>query len=82
MLQKTLAAAAMMALFASPALAIECPGLMAEIDTALARNPQLTDAQLAEVRDLRKRGEEEHVADDHGYSVSLLEKALAILGLR
>ena len=79
MLRSKLAVAAVLALLAAPAGAIECPGLMGDIDAALAANPQLTEAQLAQVRDYRERGEAFHNEDDHEASVSYLELALDIL---
>ena len=79
MLKSKLVVAAVLALLATPAWAIECPGLMGDIDAALAANPQLTEVQLAQAREYRKLGEDYHKADDHEASVSYLELALDIL---
>jgi len=69
-------------LVATPALASQCPRDMAAIDAALAQNPPLSDAQKAEVRELRARGEEQHKAGSHAASVETLAKAKAILDSR
>lgn len=75
--------AAVLALaFATPALANHCPIYMKEIDEALAKNPQISAEQLAEVQKLRKEGEDEHNAGDHAKSMQTLEKAMAILGVK
>ena len=75
-----LAAVASLALM-SPALAGQCPADMAAIDAALATNPQLSDDQLAEVKQLRQEGEELHNSGNHGESVETLAKAKEILGI-
>ena len=82
MLKKTaMAAAAAFFLAAGPAFAFHCPADMAKIDQALAANPDLTEEQLAEVKQLRAEGEEQHEAGNHQYSVDTLAKAMTILGL-
>ena len=81
MIRQTLAISAVLALFAAPAMAGQCPRLMNQIDAALAQNPQLTEAQMTQVAELRKRGEELHQASTHGESVAALNQALSILGL-
>jgi len=68
--------------FATPALANHCPIYMKEIDEALAKNPQISAEQLAEVKQLRKEGEDEHNAGDHAKSMETLEKAMGILGIK
>lgn len=78
---KILAIAAVAALLSTPALAGQCPRDMATIDAALADNPALSDAQLAEVRNLRAEGEEAHEAGNHGESVAKLAEAMKILGI-
>ena len=55
---------------------------MKEIDEALAKNPQISAEQLAEVKQLRKEGEDEHNAGDHAKSMETLEKAMGILGIK
>jgi hypothetical protein len=73
----TLAAAA---LFASgTAFAFHCPQDMARIDAALAKNPQLSSADMAEVKKLRADGETLHKAGKHQESVDTLGKAMKLL---
>ena len=62
------------------AFAFHCPQDMAKIDAALAKNPKLTAAQLAEVKKYRADGEALHKAGKHQESVDTLAKALKILG--
>lgn len=66
---------------AAPAQAFHCPADMRAIDAALAADPDLTEAQLAEVRRLRAEGERLHNAGQHQDSVDTLAKAKALLGL-
>lgn len=73
---------ALTALFASgAAFAAHCPADMKQIDEALAANPQLTEAQMTEVKSLRAEGEELHKAGKHGESVDTLHQAMVILGI-
>jgi hypothetical protein len=67
------------ALAAAPAFAFHCPQDMAKIDAALAKNPQLSKEQLAEVKKLRAEGEALHNSGKHQASVDTLAKALKIL---
>ena len=76
----TLATAAMFA--AGSALAFHCPADMAKIDAALAKNPQLTDAQMAEVKKQRADGEALHKAGKHQESIDTLAKAMKILNIQ
>jgi hypothetical protein len=73
----TLAVAALLA--AAPALAFHCPADMAKIDAALAKNPQLSAAQLDEVKKQRAEGEALHKAGKHQESVDTLGKAMKTL---
>ena len=63
------------------ALAFHCPAEMKKIDAALAANPKLSDAQLAEVKKLRADGEELHKAGKHQESLDTLAKAEKLLGI-
>jgi hypothetical protein len=74
---KSLIAAA--ALAAAPAFAFHCPADMAKIDAALAKNPQLSAADMAEVKKLRADGEALHKAGKHQESVDTLAKAMKLL---
>ncbi len=61
------------------AFAFHCPADMAKIDTALAQNPKLSAAELAEVKRLRAEGEMLHKAGKHQQSVDTLAKAMKML---
>ncbi len=52
---------------------------MAKIDAALAQNPRLSAAELAEVKRLRAQGEMLHKAGKHQESVDTLAKAMKML---
>lgn len=67
--------------FATPAFAFHCPKDMAAIDAALP-TAKLSDADKAKVMELRKSGEAQHKAGDHGGSVKTLAEAKKILGLK
>jgi hypothetical protein len=75
----TLTLAALLA--AAPALAFHCPADMAKIDAALAKNPQLSAAQLDEVKKQRAEGEALHKAGKHQESVDTLGKAMKTLNI-
>jgi hypothetical protein len=70
---------AIAALVAAPAFAFHCPADMAKIDAALAKNPQLSAADMAEVKKLRANGEALHKAGKHQESVDTLAKAMKLL---
>lgn len=61
------------------AFANHCPADMAKIDAALAKNPQLSAAELAEVKKLRAEGETLHKAGKHPESEKTLAQAMKIL---
>ena len=65
--------------FSAGALAFHCPADMKKIDAALAKHPQLTKAQMDEVKKLRAEGEAYHKAGKHQESVDTLAKAMKIL---
>lgn len=79
---RSLIVAVALALFATPALAFHCPLDMKKIDAALAAKPDLSSEQLAEVKKLRAKGEEQHKSGDHQAAVDTLAKAMAILGIK
>ena len=54
---------------------------MSAIDEALAKNPQLSEADLAEVKRLRAEGEELHNAGKHAESEEALHEAAELLGI-
>lgn len=82
MLKKTLLAAVLAVAFAGPAFAFHCPKDMAEIDAALAAGTQLSEADLAKVKELRAEGETYHKAGQHQESVDTLAKAKEMLGIK
>jgi hypothetical protein len=78
---RTLVAVAALAASGS-AFAFHCPADMAKIDAALAKNPKLTDAQMADVKKSRADGEALHKAGKHQESVDTLAKAMKILDVK
>lgn len=81
MRSRVLIAAAALMLVAGPAFAFHCPLDMSKIDEALAANPQLSDEQMKEVEELRAAGEELHNGGQHYASVTVLGRAMEILGI-
>jgi hypothetical protein len=75
-----LAAALMLA--SGVAGASHCPKDMKAIDAALAANPDLSMAQLAEVKKLRADGEALHKAGKHKESEDALAKGMKILNIK
>ena len=80
MKRTALFAAAM--LFAGAALAFHCPQEMKKIDDALAKNPNLTPAQLEQVKKDRAEGEALHKAGKHDESLAALGRAEKTLGIQ
>lgn len=78
---KYLSWAAVFSLLASPVLANQCPSDIAAIDEALAAGPELSEADLAVVQELRDEGQELHDAGEHGASVETLAQAKEMLGI-
>jgi len=79
---KKIALAVALALASSAALAFHCPADMKKIDAALAKNPNLPAAQMAEVKKYRADGEAMHKAGKHQDSVDTLAKAMKILNIK
>ena len=77
-----LAVAVSSLLFTTAAFAMHCPADMKRIDDAMAKNPKLTEAQMAEVKKYRAEGETLHKAGKHQESVDTLAKAMAILNIK
>ena len=73
--------AASLVLASGSALAFHCPKDMKAIDAALAKNPNLTEQQMADVKKYRAEGEALHKAKKHQESVDTLAKAKKILGI-
>jgi hypothetical protein len=78
---KRIALAVLTAFACASAFAMHCPKDMKAIDDALAKNPKLTDAQMADVKKYRAEGEALHKAGKHQESVDTLGKAEKILGI-
>ena len=69
-------------MFAGSAFAFHCPADMKKIDAALAANPKISEAQMAEVKKYRSEGEALHKAGKHQESVDTLAKAMKILDVK
>ncbi len=81
-MKRLLLAAAVTLAMTGTALASQCPKVMAEVDAAMAANPQISAEQKAEVMKLRAEGEAQHAGGQHAESVATLTKAKEILGLK
>ena len=55
---------------------------MAKIDAALAKNPQLSAEQTAQVKKLRAEGEALHKSGKHQDSVDTFAKAMKLLNIQ
>lgn len=80
-LTTTVIAAALL-LASGAALAFHCPADMKKIDDAMAKNPKLSAAQMADVKKFRSEGEAFHKAGKHQDSVDTLAKAMKILDIK
>ena len=67
---------------AGTAFAFHCPADMAKIDAALAKNPQLSAAQMDEVKKQRADGDTLHKAGKHQESLDQLSKAMKTLNVQ
>ncbi len=76
-----LAAAALAVTLAGPAFAFQCPSDIAKIDAAL-QTASLSDAQKAQVTQLRDEGQRLHQSGQHQASVDTLAQAKEILGIQ
>jgi len=79
---RSIIAAIAFGLTSGAALAFHCPADMKKIDAALAKNPNLTAAQMADVKKFRAEGEAMHKAGKHQDSVDTLAKAMKILNVQ
>ena len=71
-----------LALASSAAFAFHCPADMKKIDEALAKKPQLSSQQMAEVNKYRAEGKALHKAGRHQESVDTLARAMKILNIK
>ncbi len=78
---RILAGAVVLVALSAPAFANHCPKDMAAIDAALAKNPNLSADQMAQVKKLRAEGEALHKAGKHQESIQTLQKAEDILNI-
>lgn len=78
---RTLLATIALAAASATAFAMHCPMDMKAIDAALAKNPNLSAEQLAQVKKYRADGEALHNAGKHQESVDTLAKAKKLLGI-
>lgn len=70
-----------LSLAVTSALAHNCPNEMKAIDAKLAAGTDLSEAELAKVRQLRAEGEAAHKAGKHDESMHALGEAKKRLGL-
>ena len=82
MKKSSIALATALVFAAGSAFAFHCPQDMKKIDDALAKNPKLTDAQMADVKKYRAEGEALHKEGKHQESIDTLAKAEKILGIQ
>lgn len=66
-------------LMSSALWASQCPQDMAKIDAMLESNPPDDPAVLAQVKELRAQGEEQHKSGNHSQSMQTLEEAMQLL---
>ncbi len=81
MLKRTVMAAALLTLVATPVFAGRCPRLMLEIDAALAWDPEVAADVLTRVKELRAQGKTLHTSSTHGQSIAVLNEAKQLLGI-
>ena len=81
-MKRLLIGTALAVLLAAPALATECPRHLRAIDEALTKNPQLTAAQMTDVKKARDDGDVAHKAAKHADSLAAFAKAEAILKIK
>ena len=67
---------------ATSAFAMHCPMDMKAIDDALAKKPNLSAEQMAQVKKYRAEGEALHKAGKHQESVDTLAKAMKTLNIQ
>ena len=72
--------ALLLALAPATAFANQCPTVMAAIDAAMP-TANLSEADMAKVKELRAKGEEQHKAGDHPASEATLGEAKKLLGI-
>ena len=79
-MKKLILAAAMTVALAGPALASQCPALMAKIDAAMT-TATVDEATKAKVMELYASGKAAHESGEHASSEKDLGEALKLLGM-
>lgn len=79
-MKKFVLAAAIVALAATPALAMKCPTIMKKVDEAMATT-QADEATKTKVMALYEKGKTAHAAGDHATAEADLNEALKLLGM-
>ena len=79
-MKKLIITAVLIAAFATPALANQCPSLMKKVDEAMATT-QVDEATKTKVMALYEKGKTEHAAGEHAASEADLNEALKLLGM-
>jgi len=79
---RAVALATALAFASASALAFHCPADMKKIDEAMAKNPQLSADDSANVKKWRAEGEELHKAGKHQESIDTLAKAMKVLKIQ
>jgi hypothetical protein len=79
-MKKYILASAILAMLAMPAMAGQCPALMAKIDEAM-KTATLDDATKAKVMELYTKGKGEHDGGDHAASEASLGEAMKLMGM-
>ena len=77
---KTTAAAVLLMLGSSVALAHGCPGEMKKIDEKLS-SAKVSASEMTKVKDLRAKGEQLHKEGKHTESMATLAEAKKLLGI-
>lgn len=72
--------ALLLALAPATAFANQCPTMMKAINAAMP-SASLSQADMAKVMELRKKGEEQHQAGDHAGSEASFGEAKKLLGI-
>jgi hypothetical protein len=79
-MKKIIAVALLSFGLAGPAMAGQCPSIMAKIDEAM-KTATLDDATKAKVTELYNKGKADHEAGNHDASVASLNEAMKLMGL-
>jgi len=78
-MKRFLVLGAAMLFAAGSAMAFHCPTKMKAIDEALAKNPKLSESDMASVKKHRAEGEALHKAGKHAESIAELDKGMKLL---